>query len=463
MRIEEDSLYLAVVIQKLLNILKSHKMLTLLSNGSSAVIGLITYGLVARVLTEEELGIWAFFLTVFTLYDMSRTGLLSNAMIKMWGEVRDKEEQQQLLGSAWQLAGITSLAFTFLAVVLFFAYPHFPWPLEYARVPVYFGIVVLFSLPQTISMWVLNAEMQFQRLLYLRFLVIIPYLIGAAALFWYFGEAGSIVNGETESGVLAFVFYIYLGSYLIASVLCILLGWSGLKTIVKGHASKRMALFDFGKYSMGTLISSNLLKSSDTFLLMFMRGPVAVAIYNIPERLLGILEIPVRSMVQATYPKLNRLYVSEPERFKDEMHAETGLLTILLLPLVLGVLLFADWLVVWLGGEKYQESANVLRIFAVYMAFVPMDRYAGVSMDAIGKPKLNFRKVILMLCVNLIGDTVVLLLGGGVLEVAMISVLTFGSGVFYGFYLLRGDFQFSPLYAMQMGWKTIKKVRLVFF
>lgn len=152
-------------------------MLTLLSNGSSAVIGLVTYGLVARILTEEELGIWAFFLTVFTLYDMSRTGLLSNAMIKMWGDASDEQEQTELLGSAWQLATFTSAGFALASVVLYLAYPWFSWPTEYQRVPLYFGAVVLLSLPQTLSMWLLNARMEFDRLLFLRLLVIVPYLV----------------------------------------------------------------------------------------------------------------------------------------------------------------------------------------------------------------------------------------------------------------------------------------------
>lgn len=76
----------------------------------------------ARILTEEELGIWAFFLTVFTLYDMSRTGLLSNAMIKMWGDASDEQEQKELLGSAWQLATFTSMGFALASAALFFVY-----------------------------------------------------------------------------------------------------------------------------------------------------------------------------------------------------------------------------------------------------------------------------------------------------------------------------------------------------
>lgn len=434
-------------------------MLTLLSNGSSAVIGLVTYGLVARILTEEELGIWAFFLTVFTLYDMSRTGLLSNAMIKMWGDASNEEEQSELLGSAWQLATFTSAGFALASVVLFGAYPWFDWPSEYQRVPLYFGAVVLLSLPQTLSMWLLNARMEFDRLLFLRLLVIVPYLIGAITLYYIYG----IAEENSQQQVLDQVFYVYLGSFGLASMACMFLGWSGVKAWILGIGAKRKALFHFGKFSMGTLISSNLLKSSDTFLLMFYRGPVAVAIYNIPERLLGILEIPVRSIVQATYPKLTRMFSKDREAFKDALHAETGLLTLFILPLVVLVLLFADWLVVWLGGEKYAESANVLRVFAVYMAFVPMDRYAGVSMDAIGKPELNLRKVVLMLVINVIGDLLVLFSGGGVVEVALVSVVTFGSGVIYGYFLLRNDLQFQPGYALVKGWEALKKARIGFF
>jgi hypothetical protein len=65
-----------------------------------------------------------------------------------------------------------------------------------------------------------------------------------------------------------------------------------------------------------------------------------------------------------------------------------------------------------------------------------------------------------MLAINITGDLIVLLAGGGPLEVALVSVVTFGSGVLYGFYLLRSEFVFSPIKAINLGWQTIRKARL---
>ena len=232
-------------------------------------------------------------------------------------------------------------------------------------------------------------------------------------------------------------------------------GLGGINHIKRGTAKLRKELVDFGRYSMGTSISTHLLKSSDTFLLMPFRGPVAVALYNIPERLLQILEIPVRSVVQATFPKLARVFHKNPDDFNRTLHGETFILTIGMLPVVIAVLYFADTLVLWLGGANYADSANVLRVFAIYTAFVPMDRYAGIAMDAMGKPELNFRKVIIMLLINLVGDIVVLALGYGVLAVSLVSVLTFAMGVFYGYYLLLKTTEIPLKTVLSMGYEGL--------
>ena len=231
-----------------------------MSNGGSALIGLITYGLVARVLNEAELGVWAFFLTLFTLYDMSRTGLLSNAMNKMWGETEDDEQHAQLLGSSWQLATITNLFGAVFGLLAYLIYPFLSMDQLFRTVPLFFSAVVILSLPQTVSMWLLNARMQFERLLFLRLMVIVPYLAGAAAIYWHFGVAESVesvVEGAWRA--LPWVFVAYLGSFGLASIVCVVLGWSGIRHFSNGVQNRRKALLRFGKFSMGTLVSSNFL------------------------------------------------------------------------------------------------------------------------------------------------------------------------------------------------------------
>ncbi|MGB0178207.1 MAG: hypothetical protein ACPF9D_13655, partial [Owenweeksia sp.] len=63
-------------------LLKTNKSLSLISSGTAAVLGLVTFGLLARSFSMSELGYWGFFMTVYTLFDMLRAGMISNALIK---------------------------------------------------------------------------------------------------------------------------------------------------------------------------------------------------------------------------------------------------------------------------------------------------------------------------------------------------------------------------------------------
>ena len=411
--------------------LRSNKFLSLASNGSSAILGLIRFGLTARLLDTKEFGIWAFFIMFYSLFDMLRTGLLSNVVVKKWSETENAEEHKSIKGATWQLAGGLSIGLSILSIIALVVLKKMGAGEAYLLTALYFAPSLMLSLPQTVSTWLLNAQMKFDSLLGLRLALQIPAILLTMGLYWVY----PIMKWYGYAPLHA-IFWIHLLSTAMVSLICLLMGWGGISFLRKGTAKLRKELVDFGRYSMGTSISTHLLKSSDTFLLMPFRGPIAVALYNIPERLLQILEIPVRSVVQATFPKLARVFHRNPNDFNKILHGETFILTLGMLPIVIGVLLFADTLVIWLGGDKYVDSANVLRVFAIYTALVPMDRYSGIAMDAMGKPELNFRKVIIMLLTNLVGDIVVLQLGYGVLAVSLVSVLTFSMGVFYGYYLL---------------------------
>ncbi len=438
-------------------ILKNNKFLSLASNGITAVLGLVRFGLIARVLPQEDLGIWTFFFMLFVLFEMVRTGLLSSVIVNKWGSADTDNRKSELTGAAWQLANRATLWMVGLSIVLYFGLQAWGGNRAYLLSALYFAPSMLLSLPQTVATWLLTARMRFDSLLGLRLAFQIPNFLGAVLLFWgapyltFFG-----ISGLTE------VFWIHLVSTIVVSAICVLMGWSGIRHWRKGNTKTRKELLDFGIYSMGTLISTNLLKSSDTFLLMALRGPIAVAVYNIPERLLGILEIPVRSIVSATYPKLAYVQSHEPKKFNRLLHGETFLLTTSMLPVVVAVIVFADYFVVWLGGEKYADSANVLRVFAVYTAFVPMDRYLGIAMDALGKPEMNFKKVVVMLVVNLVGDLLVLWMGFGVLAVSVVSVFTFGTGVFYGYYLLGKSTSIRAIDMLRIGLQELSGYRKIF-
>ena len=418
---------------------------SLLGIGLTAALGLLGFAFLARGLSEAELGRWAFFLMVYTLIDVFRSGFISNGLIKFLNETRETAESERLSAAGFELSlalsAVVALPALLLAAVLFFCCPSLDsWFLAAG------GLSLILSVPSSIALWTLNAEGRYKEILHLRLWLQWP--LFAASILVFLGYLGLVE---------------LVGVYL----LCQLLGslWALRKTVrwphswyAKERSGQRIQIIRFGRYSVGSVLGSSLLKSSDALLLMPFLGPASVAAYNVPERLLGLFEIPVRSFVQTAYPRLVRIKEDGDAAFASNLQKETGLLFVLMAPMVILVWMFAPQLVVLLGGEAYRHSASVLRFFAVYTALIPFDRLSGIALDVYGRPERNMLKVLLMLAVNVVGDLMALSLGGGITEVAAVSVLTFGSGIGLGYFFLRDKIRFSFLGIVSDGWNEVARI-----
>jgi len=187
-----------------------------------------------------------------------------------------------------------------------------------------------------------------------------------------------------------------------------LFNWDGIRYIfmAKSHANKK--ILDFGKYTTGTLIGSNLLKSADTFIIGLspFLGTTAVALYSIPLKLTEIIEIPVRSYAMTAFPGMSKASIEgKKAEVKRLYYQNAGGLLYMLIPIMVFCFIFAEEFVTILGGAEYAKTANIFRIFCFYGLLLPIDRLTGVALDSVNMPKQNFIKVIYMTSANIIGDS----------------------------------------------------------
>ena len=115
----------------------------------------------------------------------------------------------------------------------------------------------------------------------------------------------------------------------------------------------------------------------------------------------------------------------------------------------------AEELVVHIAGPNYRDSSLILRIFAIYGFLLPLDRYTGIMIDALGFPKKNMYKVLSMLLLNVVLDVVVLSLGYGVESVAMVSLATYSLGVTFGFIVIRKKVKLEIFKSLSIGLKLM--------
>ena len=434
------------MIQKVKSLLQSQKLLSFASNGIGAVLGLASFALLARTLSKSELGVWAIFMAVSTLSDMLRNGWVGKPLIKFYASQEKDSGRREILGTAWYMGITASIVLGVIVTVVFVGIAYWSHNDDYYLYAVFFLPLVLFNLPMNMSRWVLNAKIRFDQMMWLRIFLQSIFFIGIGLEYYYdFG--------------LWFIFMSYVAASFSSSAITLIKGWGQITTLPHRSKSTRQQLASFGKYSMGSQISGSLLRSSDTFIIGIFMGERAVALYEVPMRLVNLIDIPLRALVSYSFPMLSGAFRQKSQAdFQEQYERAVGFAFLLLLPVALLTFVFAETLVVWMGGEEYREAALIMRMFSIYMGFTAIDRYVGVGLDVVNRPRRNYYKVLVMLAINVLGDLAVVQLTDEVHWVAFVTIFTFSGGAIYGSYYLHQFVKLSPVKIVLMGFKEIQKI-----
>jgi len=436
-----------MIFSKILNKLNNKHFLSLAGNGSMAVLSVVTYAILYRFLSADDMGNWIFFQFAFILVDSFRTGFLQTGLIKFYAGA-EQSRRTEVAGSGWYIAIIITVAFAILNVPALLAMRYFTDTGVHLFLK-WCTISLFLTLPFNVTFWILQAEERFDRILILR--IVNQGVFIVLLLIAFFSVKLTI---ET-------IIYLFLISSLITSTVSIILGWSRIATVFKKNAETVKSLFHFGKYSVGTYICSGLLRSSDVFIIKFLLGPSAIAVYNLPQRLGEIIEIPLRSFVSTAMPAMSAAY---NENNKDKvlyiMKKYTGTITMFLIPVIIAMLVFADVMVMLIGGGKYvgTESANIFRIFMLFALLAPIERFPGITLDIIHKPELNLLKVVASLIVNVIADIIFIKLIGNIYGAAIASFFTLLFSVAFGYFSLRKYLPFRINGIMKLGYYEFKMI-----
>jgi O-antigen/teichoic acid export membrane protein len=418
--------------QKLAEILQNNKTLSLLGNVASAGLAFLSIAILARTLSTNDFGIWNIYILTVTFLELFRAGFIHTTLVRFLSNNNEKK-QQETIASGW----VIGLFITFLMSVLPFSVPYiYPQIMERDGTALfiqYFPILNLVTIPHYFAAWILQARNKFGLILFLRFLLLGLFTISLVLHFFFRFQLESIIQ-------------FHLASNFIGSLLSIILGWSGIQHIYKATVKHVWELFHFGKYSMGTLVGSNLLRNSDIYIINFTVSTSAVGIFSIPQRVIEIIEIPLRSFMATVLPEMSKsFHENNMEAVKNSFYRYTGAVTLFLIPVLLGLLLLPELFLLLMGGKQYTEYGYLVRIFTVYCLFLPLDRFIGITLDVINKPHLNFIKVIAIIIINIIADYFVLTLSGGNLAyLATSNVLVFLFGILIGYILLTNQVKLEP-------------------
>ena len=393
---------------------------------SLTAFGFINFVILIRSLTKPQMGVWAFFLVVTTLFETNKTNLLKNAHVKF--VAGDNNEKTAIASSSLLLNSFISILF----------------------------IVLLFSFSGVLSNW-LHAGDELENMLkwFTPGLIAMVFFSHLEAVSQSHLDFKSVFAGYFARQVLFFI--IVLGHQLleipfslvhlaIYQSLSIALGAIVLYSFGKKHLLYRFnpsfgwikKLLGFGGYIFGSGILTSIFTNLDQLMIArFSRSNSMVANYNSASRINGLVDIPSYAAAEVLLPKVSQVNVKNgAERVKYMYERTVGILVSFTTPIALFILLFPQFVITLIAGAQYADAAFILQMYMLSGIVRPVQNQAANILLYIGQARLCFILNLFYLIVNF-GINYFLLHQFGVYGAAVGNVVTCFLGVAVYYIILR--------------------------
>ncbi len=147
---------------------------------------------------------------------------------------------------------------------------------------------------------------------------------------------------------------------------------------------------------LGSSLASSVYLIMDVIMLGFMKGDVAVGIYNTAMRIVKLPYAIIGSISTVIIPQMARAYKeADLQTIKSLIHKSFSFVCVVAFPIATGIFLESHFLVEWLAGERFMNSIPVVKILAWVIILIGLAHIFGLQiLNAIGKEKLVFRAVL---------------------------------------------------------------------
>ncbi len=381
--------------------------------------------LVIRVLPEEEFGSFVLIQEIFLILSNLAAAFALHPLLKFAAE--ERAEQRDTIGAALLL----NLAFIVVSSLLIVAVQS---PLaSLLNAPSLEGLMIF-----VVAMLVANFIRNFTlALLQTRFRVQQVFWIDAAhflvapALIYLFSKL-HMFNTAHDLLIINVI------SLSVSSLVGIWLAWPMLKFNLRPHRDEMKRMWDYGKYSIVTILSSMLFMKSDSFILSAFAGPTRVAVYNSAKIFVRIYDMVAQVVQMFVFPATSKLSATgESLTLNKLLEKALAFTTLSMLPVFGAFLCFSPSLVSLIYGDRYPDAATLLRVFAVVAVLIPTAAVASNFLMGLAKVRLIFWLSIIVL----IGSWVLylaLIPAFGIVGAALAYVLASAlQMLLFGYYMRR--------------------------
>jgi O-antigen/teichoic acid export membrane protein len=346
--------------------------------------------LVIRVLPEEEFGNFVLVQEVFLVISGLSTAFALQPMLKFAAEKDSNFIEIARAGMVLNLLFTlgAALLVTVCSVPLAALFNSPGLRLLLLFVP----LMLVASFVRNVALVALQAQFRIREV----FLIDAVHFLGAPFLTWVYSRV------EVFDSALELV-YINIISLSASSLIGLVLA-RRLIALRGGPLRPVLAqLWDFGKFAIGGAASQMLYTRIDSFVLAAFSGPVAVAIYNAAKIVTRVFEMLNQVVQMFVLPATSRLSNEGKTAWLRSMLEKVLFATIAgMLPVALVLLVGASTIVHILYGQRYQDAAVLLQIFALLSFSTPFLAVAWNALMGLGEAKASFNLGMVMIGVALL-------------------------------------------------------------
>ena len=331
---------------------------------------LVIASLLARFLLPEGYGKYNFVLSLISVFVIFIDFGLCTLLIR---EVsRDKSKLKKYFNNTLAFYLIPSV-FIFLAVI--FSVNYFKYPADIKTVAYIIG---LSSILGVFSNLFISAFRAFEKMGYEAFLGILERVLLTIliifSLFYGYGLIGISLSLLFASTIkLLFSFFIYNKKFEKISLEFDIKLWKNL--LVSGASFAFVGIF--------TLLCLKI----DTLMLSSYQGNAAVGLYNAAYNPVLFLAFIPSIFLASIFPVLSSKFNSK-KNFEKVYNLSFRYLFLILLPLIMGLILLSEKIILLLFGESYIYSIYLVKILAFAQIFSFMAWLLGFALSSINKQKL---------------------------------------------------------------------------
>lgn len=404
---------------------------SLLQSLSGVFFSIGSFYILLRILGPKDYGVWVLFMVTSTIIETVRGGLLQNALIKFLA-AEEKSEHHKITAASFTLSGILSLA-CILLIIAFGNVLATIWKSPellkmfntYCLTLIISGILSQFNC-------ILQANLKFRSIFLSSFTMQFAFFTYVAVCY-AFNIHISLIN----------LVYVQIGTNLTSALISYILVRPYLSISFKIYADWIKKLFNYGKYAFGTSVSAILSVTVDQMMLGAILSPVQAGAYNVAVRITNLLDIPTNAVAVIVFPQsAKRMATEGKEGIKYLYEKSVGTLIALLIPGVLFLYLFSDFVVTLIAGNSYKDTIPLLHITLLYCLFTPYGRQFGNILDSIGKTRVTFFVVLLVTSIN-IGLNYIFIVRMGVLGAAYATLVAHIIGLYIGQSILKKELNVS--------------------